>query len=279
MDKEYIIFQEDGLFGVKNQEGEVIIPPQYNWFDPQFICGLSLVRNHQYQYAYIDTLNRQIVPFGKYSWCDPQFTCGYARVMEYHYLEEKNQWGIIDTLGNIVVPLKYDKIWVIKEEYLFSIKAFKDDREEKIDLHKLANKIILDGLNYINVYSVEAFKQISNCQKIFVKIMPCSRQLFFTHGCNIGIVAGKDIPKEPVIAIVANSNSKIFPLLMDKSDIGKRTLQITKVPIKKKIKPKTCPNKTSFWDYEEEKMNDVDNWEDQRLDAFEGDESNYWNIE
>ena len=56
-------------------------------------------------------------------------------------------------------------------------------------------------------------------------------------------------------------------------------MQITKVPIKKKIKPKTCPNKTSFWDYEEEKMNDVDNWEDQRLDAFEGDESNYWNIE
>ena len=30
--------------------------------------------------------------------------------MEYHYLEEKNKWGIIDTLGNIVVPLKYDKI-------------------------------------------------------------------------------------------------------------------------------------------------------------------------
>lgn len=27
------------------------------------------------------------------------------------------------------------------------------------------------------------------------------------------------------------------------------------------------------------KMNDADNWEDQRLDAFEGDESNYWNIE
>lgn len=25
--------------------------------------------------------------------------------------------------------------------------------------------------------------------------------------------------------------------------------------------------------------NDKENWEDQRLDAFEGDESNYWNIE
>ena len=50
MDKEYIIFQEDGLFGVKNQEGEVIIPPQYNWFDPQFICGFARVR----KYSYID---------------------------------------------------------------------------------------------------------------------------------------------------------------------------------------------------------------------------------
>ena len=29
MDKDYIIFQEDGLFGAKNQRGEVIIQPQY----------------------------------------------------------------------------------------------------------------------------------------------------------------------------------------------------------------------------------------------------------
>ena len=120
MDKEYIIFQEDGLFGAKDQKGKVIIPPQYMEMQP-FSCGLSLVRNHQYQYAYIDINNKQVIPFGKYSWCDPQFTCGYARVMEYHYLEEKNLWGIIDTLGSIVAPLKYDKIWAIKELSLIHI--------------------------------------------------------------------------------------------------------------------------------------------------------------
>ena len=120
MDKDYIIFQEDGLLGAKNQKGEVVIPPQYMEMQP-FSCGLSLVRNHQYQYAYIDTLNRQIVPFGKYSWCDPQFTCGYARVMEYHYLEEKNQWGIIDTLGNIIVPLKYDKVTIYNNTLMAKI--------------------------------------------------------------------------------------------------------------------------------------------------------------
>lgn len=59
-------FQENGLFGAKNQRGEVIIPPQYMEMQP-FSCGLSLVRNHQYQYAYIDILNRQIVPLGNIS--------------------------------------------------------------------------------------------------------------------------------------------------------------------------------------------------------------------
>jgi hypothetical protein len=72
MDKEYIIFQEDGLFGAKDQKGKVIIPPQYMEMQP-FSCGLSLVRNHQYQYAYIDINNKQVIPFGKYSWCDPQY--------------------------------------------------------------------------------------------------------------------------------------------------------------------------------------------------------------
>ena len=44
MDKKLIIFQENGLFGVKNSKGEVIISPQYMEMYP-FSCGLSLVRN------------------------------------------------------------------------------------------------------------------------------------------------------------------------------------------------------------------------------------------
>ena len=154
MDKEYIIFQEDGLFGVKNQEGEVIIPPQYNWFDPQFICG-------------------------------------FARVMKYSYIEEKNKWGIVNTLGNIIVPLKYDKIWAIKEEYLFSLKTFLGDKEERIYLHLLGNKVIFDGLSYICTYSVEAFKELVHCKKLYVKAQPNTRQLYFTYGANIGFVSLK----------------------------------------------------------------------------------------
>lgn len=261
MDKDYSIFQENGLFGVKNQRGEVLISPQYTEMQP-FSCGLSLVRNHQYQYAYIDMANKQVIPFGKYSWCDPQFVCGFSRVMEYHCLKEKKLWGIIDTLGNIIVPLKFDKIWTLKEEYLFSIKAFIDDREEKLNLHQLANKVIFDGLTYINTYSVEAFKLLTNSERLYVKILPSTNLLFFTYGCNIGFVAVSGIPKEPIIAIVANSSGKIFPLLMEKSDIGKTTLPIAKATFNKKSTSRTYSHRTSFWDYEKERMNDVDNWDD-----------------
>lgn len=290
------IFQENGLFGARNQNGIVIIPPQYMEMQP-FSCGLSLVRNHQYQYAYIDINNKQVIPFGKYSWCDPQFTCGFSRVMRYHYLEEKKKWGIIDTLGNIVVPLKYDKIWTLKEEYLFSIKAFVDNKEEKLNFHQLGNKVIFDGLTYIYTLSVEAFKELVHCERLYVKAHPNTKQLYFTYGANIGFVSLKGIPKEPIISIVANSSGKIFPLLMEKSDIDKTTLSSAKAVSKRPIS-KTASHKTSFWDYEAEKMNDADNWSDPYgdeqayydgwsredvdsglADAFEGDTSNYWNID
>lgn len=289
MDKDYIIFQENGLFGAKNQRGEVVISPQYMEMQP-FSCGLSLVRNHQYQYAYIDIDNKPVVPFGEYSWCDPQFTCGFSRVMK-----ERKGWGVIDTLGQILVPLKYDKIWALKEEYLFSIKAFIGDIEERINLHQLANRVILDGLTYICTYSVEAFKELVNCQQLHVKKMPETGDLYFTYGANIGFVYVKAIPKEPVISIVANSSGKIFPLLMEKTDIGRTTLPPTKATPKRTIARTTAP-RTSFWDYESEKMNDVDNWSDPYgdeqayydgwsredvesglADAYEGDADARWN--
>ena len=289
MNRDYIIFQENGLFGVKNQKGEVLIQPQYMEVQP-FCCGLSLVRNTKYQYAYIDIANRQVVPFGLYSWCDPQFVCGFARVMGYR------GWGIIDTLGNIIAPLKYDKIWNLQEEYLFSVKAFIGNKEERLNLHELTTNVILDGLTYICTYSVEAFKDLVNCQRLFVKAWPKSGELYFTYGTNIGsvFIASHGIPKKPVISIVANSSGKIFPLLMEKTDIGKTTLHTKAAP--KRTISKAASHKTSFWDYESEKMNDIDNWSDPYgdeqayyggwsredvesglADAYEGDVDARWN--
>ena len=272
----YIVFQENELFGLKDKSGFIIIPPQYIEMN-DFSCGLSMVRNKQYQYAYIDINNKQIVPFGKYSWLDSSFVCGFARVMDYDIVHEKKVWGIIDTLGNCVIPLEYDKIWALKEEYLFSVKAYKGEKEELINLHDTQNLNNLDGLKYIHVYSIEEFKHLSNCEAIFVKVNPKDNQLFFTYGANIGSVATGYLPVNPVVAIVINSNGKLFPLLMEKPDVGKTTFPIIKKVLRKKSSPTTHQHRMTFWDYEAEAMNDIDNWGDPY-----GDETDYyggWRIE
>lgn len=158
------IYEDNGLYGAKDQNGQIVITAQYTEMY-QFSCGLSLVRNSQYQYAYIDYDNNIVIPFGVYSWCEPRFVCGYARVL-------KDKWGIINTKG-----------------------------------------------------------------------------------------------KEPMFSIVSNSNGKIFVLLTEKCDVGKTSFPPSSIEInddsnKKGKKLASNYHKTSFWDYENEKMNDYDNWSD-----------------
>lgn len=59
------IYEDNGLYGAKDQNGQIVITAQYTEMY-QFSCGLSLVRNSQYQYAYIDYDNNIVIPFGVY---------------------------------------------------------------------------------------------------------------------------------------------------------------------------------------------------------------------
>lgn len=51
-----IVFQKNNLFGAKYPSGRIAITPKYKEMYP-FSCGLSLVRNEKYQYAYINLNN------------------------------------------------------------------------------------------------------------------------------------------------------------------------------------------------------------------------------
>ena len=261
----YICQDDNGLYGAKDCNGDIVIPFLYKEMYP-FSCGLSMVRNQNYEYAYINQCNQHVIPFGKYSWCDSQFVCGYARVLKYDSCEEKDKWGIIDTKGNIIIPLEYDKIWALKEGYLHEIKAFKGDKEFKINLVLLSLKsgVLLDGLNYIATYTVEEFKTKFHCTRIYVKQKVKDNKVFFSYGCNIGFVAHKRVPQDPVISIVVNSAGKIFPLLHEKKDTGKTSFDLALENNKPTLKQthKQSYRKMSFWDYESEKMNDYDNWSD-----------------
>ncbi len=264
------IFQENDLYGLKNDCGEVIISPQYLDFY-SFSCGVACVRDVKYHYAYIDCNNKPIVPFGKYIWIDTYFTCGYARVKGYSIIEDKECWGIINTLGILVVPLEYDNIWTINERYIDNLKAYKNGKECRINLRKFDNKIVLDGLKYIRTYAIDEFKAEFNVSRIFVRVNP-NNVIIFNFGTNIGIVSNDNYLLNPVISIVCNSAGKLFCLLHNMANIGKKRIE------QAKHLSQTIQIDSYSRDYDS--YDDYNKYvEDSRLDAFEGDESNYWNID
>lgn len=272
-DNTLVIFEEKGLFGAKNQTGQIVIEPQYIEMQP-FCCGLAQVRNGKYQYAYINATNQLIVPFGRYAWCDPQFVYGFARVMNYTRQNEK-RWGIINTFGDVLLPLKYENIWSLKEEYIHSAKAFVNGKEIHLDVGALAKDNILDGLVYHRTYSVEEIKILFGVSKIHVKQNPKTRTLFMTFSTIIGEVATKGIPTRPKISIVSNVNGKLFLLLHEAEDTGKESFYEPTISKNNEMKYNSWEKEYSSWE-ERDYGND---WRELMDDAFEGDESNYWNID
>lgn len=265
------IYQENGLYGLKNDCGEVIISPQYREFYP-YSCGVACVQNSKYQYAYISQENQVIVPFGNYMWLDHKFTCGYARVIQYSVIEDKQYWGIINTMGLIVVSCEYDNIWTLNEKYLDNLKAVKNGKECRINLRKAENYIVLDELKYIRTYTVDEFKAEFNVSKIFVRVNPNNNVVSFYYGTNIGIVSNDDCLLNPAISIVCNSAGKVFSLLHNKNNIGKKRIKQAMHLVQTKHIQHYSRDYDSDSDYH-------DYLEESRLDAFEGDESNYWNID
>lgn len=262
-DFDLIIYQGNELYGLKDCNGNIIIFPQYTEIQP-FSCGLSRVRDTEFHYSYINKNNEPIVPFGIYSWCDPQFVCGYARVVRYNIIKRKDEWGIIDTQANVIVPIQYDKIWPLNETYLHSVKAFGGNNKIDINLFTLPKRIIFDNLTYIATYTIEEFKTIFNCTRIEVKVNPKTEELFFSYGSHTGYVALQRKPVAPVISVVTNSSGALFLLLHEKDDTGKTNFRRS---IYKRHRKKSFPQRrnipaTTLWDYEEEKATDLDNWSD-----------------
>ena len=126
------IFENEGLYGAIDEDGNEVISPKFKEMYP-FNCGLSLVRNEKFEYAYIDISGRQVIPFGKYTWCDPLFVCGFARV------EQNGKKGIIDTQGKVIVSIVFDQIWPLNEKYL-SVKTFIGEKERIFNLEYLIIK-------------------------------------------------------------------------------------------------------------------------------------------
>lgn len=99
--------------GVVNSYGEIIIPPEY--YSLEFVPGkrLAVARNDDLQYGVIKMDGTPFIPFAKYQFISG-FDHGHARVIITKQLPDNtflDLWGIINTDGVEVLPVKYKEVW------------------------------------------------------------------------------------------------------------------------------------------------------------------------
>ena len=120
-------------WGVKDLEGNIIIPAQY---EELFVGGEDrfLVQTaDQKSYGIIDIKGNWVIPLGKFDWLWWRGNC---------YLAEKDgKKGIIDLQGNTIIPFEYEYLHPSYDEGLDLISAKKDGefffinaKQEKIEL-------------------------------------------------------------------------------------------------------------------------------------------------
>lgn len=95
-------------YGLVDSKGRFILEPEYREIYVSDDNRLLTIRHMDYQYEVITIDGKVIVPKGVYPYVDC-FSNGYVRVNCKDGAEKR--WGLIDTEGKIVLPLRYSSIW------------------------------------------------------------------------------------------------------------------------------------------------------------------------
>lgn len=259
----YSIFKDNNLYGLKNESGEIIIRPTYLEMYP-FSCGLSLVRDQDYRYAYITHRNAPIFPFGTYDWCEPQFVKGFARVVK------GQKWGIINIVGIHILPIAFDRIWPLNPDYLGTVQVERNKNSHRENLLSIIKKVHkLSGLKYLYTIPIEAFKGTFGIEAFDVKADRETGIMYSPYPG--GRIEVPYFPSNPIISLVVNEDKKAFLILHNQSDTGKSSFERTLV--------KKEDNSRDYYSPSEGLYDNNSYLDDLMEDAFEGDMSNYWNID
>ncbi|MBD5338369.1 MAG: WG repeat-containing protein [Bacteroides sp.] len=95
-------------WGLLNSKGEFILEPEYKQIGVSNDNRILTIQHMDGQYEVMSVDGKVIIPKGKYAWID-SFDSGLSRV--YVGDCDKKRWGIVDSRGNIILPLKYSDIW------------------------------------------------------------------------------------------------------------------------------------------------------------------------
>ena len=121
-----IAFKEGKSFGIKDENGNIIVPAQYTYVSQakpfHFKNTLICVKDQAGLQGYIDLDGKTIIP------CQYPYV-GWNRQLNIHkFHTDENKWGYMDAKGGIIIPAEYDAIDAGSSYGLNEIAVSKDGR-------------------------------------------------------------------------------------------------------------------------------------------------------
>lgn len=153
---EFVLFEENGKVGLKDREGEVLIPATYDaigWSDGK-LSIIDKVVGYQLNglWGLIHTSNKIITP--------PEFldlTPGegsYLVAQKKSQLSQRRAFGIINTSGKVVIPFAYDGL---KLANMRAVVMSRSNSKYLFGLADISNRILIP-LAYQNIYSLGSLR-------------------------------------------------------------------------------------------------------------------------
>ncbi len=138
--------------GIFNFAGDMILDINYQGVIISQDGKLLSVINKEGLYGVLNLKGDIIVPFGKYSYIDG-FDKGFARVIKKNQADETlgSKWGIINEDGEETIPAIYDNIWKFYGKNRFSTRVEKDGKATMVYFQDLSPS--LPALNCCSNFS------------------------------------------------------------------------------------------------------------------------------
>ena len=144
--------------GLINAKGEVLLEPEYNnivFSSDRKVCVVCKGWENNKQYAVYNNNIEMIIPWGQYDVIEAFSKDGLSRV------KKDDKWGVINTDGNIVVPVDCDDIWRFDNKPYNSIVVVRNCIESRIpkatllSSRKTTNAFIDDYIDSNHAFSYD----------------------------------------------------------------------------------------------------------------------------
>ncbi|MDH4057692.1 MAG: WG repeat-containing protein [Cyclobacteriaceae bacterium] len=152
----YTVFEQDGKYGIKNQQGVVLIPPLYEelgWSEKSFSV-VNKVTGYRIndRWGLISLTNQLITPAEYYTLLPGSATLIIASKLSLSTFRIST--GCIDSSGKVIIPFKYSGM---KFHSMRAITFTLDDYKMKYGMIDFDNKLILPQL-YQNIYPIGSLR-------------------------------------------------------------------------------------------------------------------------